>query len=293
MDCLEFVLPSSVGAVTANLVDVSVTGSTVNVLVSSPSGLLYFIANANHPNHFATSTSIPLSDGQLITNVTAGKRSDIYVSMNNGMVYAITGTFRGQQLELNCRRLEQSHSMLAGLGRRFSSLFFGGNSADQSSGSFLDLSAILLPEYELLYILTDEVIKVWEVHNLEDKLVSQTAVSVVIQEGARQLITGSSLSEVTQLYPLSVLAFNGGVFLLSAYTTQSHISYILIELNECLSVQGAVSVHSRHKYTAAKADDLLSYKLAGLPGGKVVSYNQHCVWTQLGKLYTCSVIVSI
>ena len=68
-------LPSSAGIATANLADVSVTGSTVNVLVSSPSGLVYFIANANHPNHVATSALIPLSDGQLITNVTTGKVS--------------------------------------------------------------------------------------------------------------------------------------------------------------------------------------------------------------------------
>lgn len=57
------------------------------------------------------------------------------MSTNDGIIYVITCNPHGQRRELDYRQLQQSHSMLAGLGRRFSSLIFGGGAAEEQQGS--------------------------------------------------------------------------------------------------------------------------------------------------------------
>lgn len=77
------------------------------------------------------------------------------------------------------------------------------------------------------------------------QLVCQNAVNAVVQDGIR-LMCGTSLTNITSLYPLSIVAlkyktstffnrfvdvcashlFSDGTFLLAAYMEQSHISYL-------------------------------------------------------------------
>ncbi|XP_062502750.1 nuclear pore complex protein Nup133-like [Corticium candelabrum] len=267
----------------ADLVDVSFVGSSVSISASSPNGLIYFIANASHTNQIQTSAQLLLRDGQQITMISVGKRSTFYASTSDGAVFVIRCQTRGQQLKLDCQQLVQPQGRLAGLGRKFSSLLFGGSSVEQQgNGAVLSLTSILGSDCELLYVLTDRTIELWEISDSSDKLVCQNAVNAVVQDGIR-LMCGTSLTNITSLYPLSIVALNDGTFLLAAYMEQSHISYLTIELSDSLTAQVAVTAHCRTKLTeselsALPSSALLSYQLVGLSDDEFVSYNQSTVW---------------
>lgn len=278
--CRQISLPPSSAVVNWNADMIAVCSpvgdstSHLVLLAASPEGNLYYWGNALQDTPPMVRASVDVGEGHSLALDGLGHASRFLLATSLGTLFVIA-TPHLSQTQLSVSQLQPPGGMLAGFGRRMSSLFFGSGGHEVQEARRVVTGHSGSTDGSIVFVLTKTSLQKWQIERSQEQMVYNAPLEAIVKEAVIQggwyAGSGTGGSRPTTLQTLSLWMVD--MQLSSEYVV---ILVAVTSAEHSFAEYGLALIQADSDVTPLSVDLLLrpNYRVVHKPGSEAALLNR-------------------